>query len=105
MQAPAPDRHPLLIRGQASKLNALKSLIAGLTARPCAANMRPSDGLTVRIYPYRLYFRAGTSIFKLLPSPYIGLAKTAGWQSGHAGDCKSPYVGSIPAPASNISIG
>ena len=24
----------------------------------------------------------------------------AGWQSGHAEDCKSSYVGSIPAPAS-----
>ena len=28
----------------------------------------------------------------------------AGWQSGYAGDCKSPYVGSIPAPASIPSV-
>ena len=27
----------------------------------------------------------------------------AGWQSGHAADCKSVYAGSIPTPASNIS--
>ena len=25
----------------------------------------------------------------------------AGWQSGHAADCKSVYAGSIPTPASN----
>jgi hypothetical protein len=25
---------------------------------------------------------------------------TAGWQSGHAADCKSVYAGSIPTPAS-----
>ncbi len=30
--------------------------------------------------------------------------KLARWQSGHAEDCKSFYVGSIPARASNISI-
>lgn len=27
----------------------------------------------------------------------------AGWQSGDAADCKSAYVGSIPAPASTAS--
>ncbi len=27
-------------------------------------------------------------------------APPAGWQSGYAEDCKSFYVGSIPAPAS-----
>ena len=26
----------------------------------------------------------------------------AGWQSGHAADCKSVYAGSIPASASKI---
>ena len=26
----------------------------------------------------------------------------AGWQSGHAADCKSVYAGSIPASASTI---
>src|SRR5690348_16024839 len=29
-----------------------------------------------------------------------GLGAPAGWQSGYAGDCKSPYSGSIPLPAS-----
>ena len=28
----------------------------------------------------------------------------AGWQSGHAADCKSVYAGSIPASASKINI-
>ena len=27
----------------------------------------------------------------------------AGWQSGHAADCKSVYAGSIPASASTLS--
>ena len=27
-------------------------------------------------------------------------AAAAGWQSGHAADCKSVYAGSIPTPAS-----
>jgi hypothetical protein len=31
----------------------------------------------------------------------VGLAR---WQSGHAEDCKSLYVGSIPARASKLSI-
>jgi hypothetical protein len=28
-------------------------------------------------------------------------ASAAGWQSGHAADCKSVYAGSIPTPASS----
>ena len=28
----------------------------------------------------------------------------AGWQSGHAADCKSVYAGSIPASASTLYI-
>ncbi len=35
----------------------------------------------------------------LLSRPSMRLQ--ARWQSGHAGDCKSPYVGSIPARASS----
>ena len=30
----------------------------------------------------------------------VKLNKMAGWQSGHAADCKSVYAGSIPASAS-----
>ena len=33
----------------------------------------------------------------------VKFKKLAGWQSGHAADCKSVYAGSIPASAS-ISI-
>jgi len=29
---------------------------------------------------------------------------TAGWQSGHAADCKSVYAGSIPTPASTFTV-
>jgi hypothetical protein len=30
----------------------------------------------------------------------------AGWQSGHAADCKSAYAGSIPTPASkHVALG
>ena len=28
----------------------------------------------------------------------------AGWQSGHAADCKSVYAGSIPASASTYTV-
>ena len=28
----------------------------------------------------------------------------AGWQSGHAADCKSVYAGSIPTPASSLLL-
>jgi hypothetical protein len=28
----------------------------------------------------------------------------ARWQSGYAGDCKSPYIGSIPVRASSLGI-
>ncbi len=44
---------------------------------------------------YLLYFKA-----LIVPIKEIRLA---GWQSGHAEDCKSLYVGSIPVPASIIS--
>ena len=33
----------------------------------------------------------------------VKLNKMAGWQSGHAADCKSVYAGSIPASASIYS--
>ena len=32
----------------------------------------------------------------------VKLNKMAGWQSGHAADCKSVYAGSIPASASRL---
>ena len=34
----------------------------------------------------------------------VKLNKLAGWQSGHAADCKSVYAGSIPASASKQII-
>jgi hypothetical protein len=35
-------------------------------------------------------------------APLFGAA--AGWQSGHAADCKSVYAGSIPTPASSFDV-
>ena len=34
----------------------------------------------------------------------VKLNKMAGWQSGHAADCKSVYAGSIPASASTKKV-
>ena len=33
----------------------------------------------------------------------VKLNNLAGWQSGHAADCKSVYAGSIPASASKLN--
>ena len=85
----------------------LASRLEGLRPRYCGST--PNALLTGLYFHPREFTIRGARRLDRLPASLVYEAPSAGrksrlarWQSGYAGDCKSPYIGSIPVRASTV---